>query len=190
MIVGLGNPGAEYRGTRHNVGFEAIDRIAARHHIKVARGRNRALVGKGRVAGHSVALVKPLTFMNLSGQAVAPLARELNIKPQRILVVADDLDLPVGKVKMKLKGSSGGHNGHKSLIASLRSEEYPRIKVGIGKGSQTIDHVLGPFSREERMEIDSVLDLVESAVEAVVTQDWDSGLRILERYFASGTGDG
>src|SRR4051794_37938695 len=100
MIVGLGNPGAEYRGTRHNVGFAVIDLLAVKHKIKVSRGRHRALIGTGGIDGHAVALVKPLTYMNLSGQAVAPLLKQFNLKPDRLLVIADDLDLPTGKLRL------------------------------------------------------------------------------------------
>src|SRR5579885_3569272 len=97
MVVGLGNPGGEYRGTRHNVGFAVVEALAEKHKIKLNRGRSRAVLGTGEIEGHAVALVKPMTFMNLSGQAVGPLARQFNLKPSHILVVADDLDLPVGK---------------------------------------------------------------------------------------------
>lgn len=167
MIVGLGNPGPEYRGTRHNVGFEVIDKLAQRNGIRIERGREKALLGIGSIGRQNVALVKPLTYMNLSGQSVGPLARRYGIKPERILVIADDLDLTVGKVRLKEKGSSGGHNGHKSIIASLQSQEYPRLKIGIGDvdRQETIDHVLSAFSRTER---DTVNDSIESA--AVATE--------------------
>ena len=158
MIVGLGNPGPEYRGTRHNVGFEVIDEIAAKHRIQVSTRRHQALYGTGEVDGYRVALVKPMTYMNLSGQAVAQIAKSFGVVPKHIIVVADDLDMEVGKVRRRMKGSSGGHNGHKSIIASLRTEDYPRVKIGIGKSGPTIDHVLSRFNPEEREKIMAAID--------------------------------
>lgn len=157
MVVGLGNPGAGYRGTRHNVGFDVIDHLAKEFGISVTTNRSQALVGEGQIGGVDVVLVKPLTFMNLSGRAVKPLAEKYGIKAENILVVADDLDIETGRVRMKPKGSAGGHNGHKSLIQSLGTQDYPRIKIGIGKGGETIDHVLSRFSPEERVVIDEAV---------------------------------
>ncbi len=176
LIVGLGNPGPQYARTRHNVGFEALQALAARHKVRM-EFRNRAQIGVGFMSGTPVALVKPMTFMNLSGQAVAPLAKQYGIPPERILVVADDLDLPVGKVKMKPKGSSGGHNGHKSIIECLRSEDYPRIKVGIGKGGDdAINHVLNRFSPDERALIDSAIARCVEGCESFVTEGLERAL--------------
>ena len=183
MIVGLGNPGAEYRGTRHNVGFAVIEQLADKHRIKLDRGRNRALVGTGDIDGHTVALVKPTTYMNLSGQAVAPLAKHFNVKPNHILVIADDLDLPLGKLRLRQKGSSGGHNGHKSVAASLQTTEYPRIKIGIGKAEgQTIDHVLSTFDRDERDCANEAIRTSVEIAEAVVNGNWEAALKIVETY--------
>ena len=181
LIVGLGNPGQGYRGTRHNVGFEVVDLIASRNGIKLDRGHHRAFVGTGSIGGVPVLLVKPLTYMNLAGQSVGPLMRSVGLKPERVLVIADDLDLPVGKVKMKLKGSAGGHNGHKSLIAALHSQEYPRIKIGIGKVSrmETIDHVLSVFDADERPDIDNAVALAADAAEAVASKSVETGLNRL-----------
>ena len=157
IIVGLGNPGGEYSGTRHNVGFETLDRIAVANRIKLDRSKHRARFGTGTIDDTVVALVKPLTYMNLSGQAVAPFARDWNVPPEKVLVIADDLDLSVGIVKVRRSGSAGGHNGHKSLIQLLRTQDYPRIKIGIGKAGETIDHVLSRFTPNERTEIDSAI---------------------------------
>jgi len=181
--VGLGNPGAEYRGTRHNVGFEVVDRIAARNRIKMAKASHRALTGIGEVSGHTVLLVKPLTYMNNSGQAVGGLARVYKLKPEHILVVADDLDLKLGQVKMKLKGSAGGHNGHKSIIAMI-GQEYPRIKIGIDKVSkfETIDHVLSKFDREERDIIDAAIDAAVEACELAPTGGVSAALNRIAAY--------
>jgi PTH1 family peptidyl-tRNA hydrolase len=169
-VVGLGNPGPEYKGTRHNVGFDVIERLAEKHRIKLDKSKHRARYGVGRVGESTVVLVKPLTYMNLSGQAVAPLAKEYSIAPDRILVVADDLDLVVGRLRLKPKGSAGGHNGHKSLIQSLGTQEYPRLKIGIGSvdRSQTIDHVLGAFKGDEREIIARSLARATEGVERIV----------------------
>lgn len=183
LIVGLGNPGPEYKGTRHNVGFEVIDMLATRHRIKVDRGRNRALFGIGQIGTTVVGLVKPLTYMNLSGQSVAPLARQQGVPPERIIVVADDKDMVLGKIKIPERGSSGGHNGHKSLIAALGTSEYPRVKIGIGEEEDdTIDHVLGKFTPDERGTIDDALKAVVHAIDLWITEDRDAALRSLEKY--------
>jgi PTH1 family peptidyl-tRNA hydrolase len=170
LLVGLGNPGGEYSGTRHNVGFETIDRLAHRHRIKLDRSKHRARYGLGTVGDVRVALVKPLTYMNLSGQAVAPLCREWNITGERIIVVADDLDLEVGVVKVRRKGSAGGHNGHKSLIQHLRTQEYARVKIGIGKAGETIDHVLSRFAPSERTLIDEAIEKAAGACETILQE--------------------
>ena len=184
MLVGLGNPGAEYRGTRHNVGFEVIDRLAERHKIKLNRSRHRAQTGLGKMFDQTVLLAKPLTYMNLSGQSVAPLARDSQLKPERVFVIADDLDLPVGKLKIRLNGSAGGHNGHKSIIASLRSDDYPRLKIGIGKVSKdvTADHVLSPFSREELDVIQAAIDTSVRACEELLREDIHAALRVVDAH--------
>jgi len=177
MIVGLGNPGAQYRGTRHNVGFDVIDRLAALHKIDLKTNQHSANFGVGSIHGVDTALIKPLTYMNLSGRAVAALARHFNIAPESILVITDDLDLPTGQLRMRAKGSAGGHNGHKSLIASLQTQEYPRIKIGIGKGDdQTIDHVLSRFHPDERAIIDRAMKLAVESAELWLTQDIDRAI--------------
>lgn len=177
MVVGLGNPGPQYRHTRHNVGFDVVDLLAARHKIKVDQNKQKALVGVGEIEGRPVALVKPLTFMNLSGQSVAPLAKGWGIAAESILVVADDLDMDLGRVRLKPKGSSGGHNGHKSLISSLGTEDYPRLKIGIGRNDDpTIDHVLGRFKPDERVDIDRALARCAAGIEAWIAEGIDAAL--------------
>ncbi len=177
MVVGLGNPGGEYKGTRHNVGFEVVDMLAEKHRIKLDRSKHRARFGLGMIGETPVLLVKPLTFMNLSGQAVAPLAREFGLKPEQILVLADDLDLALGRNRLKPKGSAGGHNGHKSLIHSLGTQDYPRLKIGIGSSDgQTIDHVLGSFGRDERDVIAEALKRAVRGVQAVIERGVEAGM--------------
>lgn len=181
LIVGLGNPGGEYRGTRHNVGFDVIDRLGKEFKIKVDRSKHRALTGQGEIQGHGVMLAKPLTYMNLSGQSVGPLARMLGLKPDRVLVIADDLDLPTGKLRLRQEGSAGGHNGHKSIIAALQTQAYPRLKIGIGRSNDsTVDHVLSGFRPEEREVIEPALEASIRVVEAVVARSWEEALREIE----------
>ncbi len=172
MLVGLGNPGPEYHGTRHNVGFLVLDELAKRHGLKINKAKNRALYALGTVGGRSCLLVKPLTFMNLSGQAVKAFAREHGLKPENILVIADDMHLVVGRIRLKPKGSAGGHNGHKSIIQLLGSQEYPRLKIGIGSTTEgtNIEHVLGKFEPDERNLVNDAIRLAADGCEAVVTE--------------------
>ncbi len=166
LIAGLGNPGREYHGTRHNVGFEVIERLSGRHRIAVRSRRNRAVVGEGTIGGEQVVLARPQTFMNRSGEAVAGLARRYRIAPEDIIVIYDDVNLPLGKLRIRARGSSGGHNGMKSVIGSLGSEEFPRVRIGIGGPNRRdmIDHVLSRFSRAEGP---IVREAVERAADAV-----------------------
>ncbi|MBS1707778.1 MAG: aminoacyl-tRNA hydrolase [Armatimonadetes bacterium] len=179
LIVGLGNPGPQYKRTRHNVGFDVVEALAAKHKVKLDIMRHQAQLGLGEVSGVAVALVKPLTYMNLSGRAVAPIAKHYGIQPEDILVVADDLDLPTGKVRMRAKGSSGGHNGHKSLIESLGTTEYPRLKIGIGRpGDATVDHVLSRFHPDERTDIDDAVARCIQALELWLREGFDAASRL------------
>lgn len=170
LIVGLGNPGPEYQRTRHNVGFDLIDKLAEGARAKLPTRRHRAVYGPATVADRPVVLAKPLTFMNLSGQAVKPLLGELSLKPDRLIVIADDLDLPLGKIRLRAQGSAGGHNGHKSLIQSLGTQDYIRLKIGIGKGEETVDHVLSRFTPEERVDIDRALKIAADAIACVISE--------------------
>ncbi|MEI7985320.1 MAG: aminoacyl-tRNA hydrolase [Armatimonadota bacterium] len=171
VIVGLGNPGPEYARTRHNVGFDAIEQFASKHNIKLDRGKHKARIGTGQVNGVGVALVKPMTYMNLSGQSIAPTLREFGVKPDRLIVIADELDFPVGKVRMKPKGGSAGHNGHKSIIQSLGTDEYARIRVGIHseERGETIDFVLSKFHPDERVDIDRAIAKTIDGIEAALS---------------------
>lgn len=187
MIVGLGNPGGEYRGTRHNVGFEVVELLSRRWKIKLNKGRHGALTGQGKVGGVPAILVKPLSYMNLSGQSVGALARQLGLAPTAILVVADDMDLEVGRLRLKPKGGPGGHNGHKSIIQALGSQDYPRLKVGIGAApSDRVDHVLGGFSPSERDAIDRAIEKAADGCEAVVAHGVDRALNIVNEPRANG----
>ena len=167
LIVGLGNPGAEYASTRHNVGFRVIDRLAERHRIDAKKSERRSLVGYGEIRGTGVVLAKPQTFMNLCGESVEPLMRMLALRPQDVLVVYDEMDLPVGRLRIRLEGSAGGHNGIKSLIHHLRTDAFPRVRIGVGRpgaDAGAISHVLSKFNRDE---IGPIQEAVERAADAV-----------------------
>jgi peptidyl-tRNA hydrolase, PTH1 family len=178
VIVGLGNPGPEYAHTRHNVGFDFIDEIAKKHKIKLDKAKHRSRFGVGEIEGVGVVLVRPMTFMNVSGQAVAPLLREYNVKPDHLLVIADDLDLDVGRVRCKPKGSAGGHNGHKNLIQLLGTDEYARLKIGIGSvaKSETIDFVLSKFTAIERIDINSAIERCITGTELLLRDGVDRAI--------------
>jgi PTH1 family peptidyl-tRNA hydrolase len=177
LVVGLGNPGGEYDGTRHNVGFAVLDELAKRHRFKLSVLKHKARYTTWEFEGRAVLAVKPMTFMNLSGHAVATLARAYTIGPEDILVVADDLDLPTGTTKMKPKGGSGGHNGHKSIAASLGSDAYPRIKIGIGKAGETVDHVLSRFKPDEQAAIQAAIERAATTCEVFVKEGLDAAMR-------------
>lgn len=184
LIVGLGNPGPEYSGTRHNVGFEVIDALAVDNRIKLDTSKHRARFGLGMVGGVGVAIAKPITFMNLSGQAVAPLLREFSLKPERLIVVADETDLPIGRIRVKPKGGAGGHGGHKSIIQLIGTQNYARIRLGIGRvgKDETIDHVLGKFHPDERADAQRMVQKAAEAVEAILVDGLEKAMsRINER---------
>ena len=168
LIVGLGNPGREYERTRHNVGFLVVEAFARRHGISVARRDFRALVGDGRAGDARVFLLKPQTFMNLSGESVAAFLRQKPLALTDIIVVADDIALPLGKLRLRAEGSAGGHNGLKSLIQHLHSPSFPRLRFGVGAPrdpSAQIDFVLGAFGQREQEEVDETVERAAAALE-------------------------
>ncbi len=181
LIVGLGNPGSEYKGTRHNIGFELLDALASINKMKLDQSKHRSRFGIGKLCGIGVALVKPLTYMNLSGQAVSPMLRQLGLDAKHCLVLADDTDLPVGRVRIRTEGSAGGHNGHKSIISSIGTTEYPRVKLGIGRVDKddTVDHVLGSFHPDERLVVDGMLKLGIEAVELILNNGTEAAMNAL-----------
>ena len=171
LIVGLGNPGKKYRDTRHNIGFMLIDDLAMEHGIKIGKVKNKALVGTGTIAGISVVLAKPQTGMNISGNAVGPLAKFYKIPPEYVIVVYDELDLPFGTVRLRGKGGSGGHNGMKSLINHL-GQEFPRIRLGIGRPPGRMPaaaYVLQSFGKDEEIVRDEMIDAGIAAIETWLT---------------------
>jgi PTH1 family peptidyl-tRNA hydrolase len=172
LLVGLGNPGPEYANTRHNVGYMVIDTLAQRHRIPIRRSQHQARIGEGDIAGEPVVLAKPLTFMNVSGRAVAPLARQHSLPPEAVVVIYDDADLPLGKIRVRARGSAGGHGGLKSIIASLGSSEFPRVRIGIGRsaGGDLVEHVLRSFRPDEREAIRHAIERAADAVECILTE--------------------
>jgi len=181
MVVGLGNPGRKYERTRHNVGFEVVEELASRLSGRFRKGWLAAAeTAKVQTdGGVDLLLVKPQTYMNLSGTAVAPLARKRGLAPQDVVVVVDDAELPAGKLRIRAKGSAGGHNGLKSIIQELGSDEFLRVRVGVGRkdpGGDLADHVLSPFSREDRREIDEAVTRAADAVLCILHENVDAAM--------------
>lgn len=187
LIVGLGNPGPKYENTRHNVGFRAVERLAEKHAMTFAKTEHRALTASGQIAGHRVILAKPMTFMNLSGDSVAPLARFYKIEPDHILVLCDDLDIPPGTLRIRKEGSSGGQNGLKHILERLGTQAVPRIRIGIGRPPGRMnpaDYVLHPWRGDE---VALAADMIERAVSAVEMWLTDGIEKAMNRY--NGTGE-
>jgi PTH1 family peptidyl-tRNA hydrolase len=167
LIVGLGNPGARYHATRHNMGFLVVDALGTAHHILLRRHLPTAEYGEGVIGAHEVVLAKPLTYMNASGKAVADLCASLSISPNDVIVIHDDLDLPVSRVKLKTKGGDAGHYGVRSIIEHLGTGEFTRIRVGIGRPlskEEVVSFVLSPFTSDELPLVD---DAIRNAVEKI-----------------------
>lgn len=173
LIVGLGNPTKEYEGTRHNIGFMAIDALAEEYGIRVDTLKHKAMIGKGMIEGQKVILAKPVTYMNLSGEAVREITDYYKIPAEDVIVIFDDISLDVGMIRIRRKGSAGGHNGIKSMISHLGTMDFPRIKVGIGakrEGQDLADYVLGRFSKADRETLQEALKDVKKAVALMA---WD-----------------
>ena len=172
IIVGLGNPGPAYTNTRHNVGFVAIDRLAEKLGVKIDRVKYSAYTATAAIGGKTVLLMKPTTFMNLSGQAVRQAARFYAIEPEKVLVIFDDVSLAPGRIRVRADGSAGGHNGIKSIISELGSQAFPRVKIGVGERPHPdydlADWVLGKFSSEDRKKIDTAVENACGAVETLI----------------------
>lgn len=169
LLVGLGNPGSEYRATRHNVGFMVAEAFAGKHGISLSGRKFDALWGKGMVDGTEVLISKPQTYMNLSGASVWRFADFFRITREDILVVHDDMDLPFGRIRVKEKGGHAGHNGLRSIISSLGGGDFTRLRVGIGRPmNKATDHVLGGFSADERVLLADIIPVAVEAAEAVV----------------------
>jgi PTH1 family peptidyl-tRNA hydrolase len=183
-IVGLGNPGAQYKGTRHNVGFAVLDELARRASLDFETAPAEALMARWRRPDDAVILVKPLTFMNLSGQAVGELARYFKIDVSDLLIVVDEVQLPLGKVRARARGSAGGHNGLKSVMAHL-GDGYARLRLGVGRGDarrDLADHVLTRFDKDEAAEVDRMITRAADAAETFIT----SGIAAVMNQFNGG----
>jgi PTH1 family peptidyl-tRNA hydrolase len=175
LVVGLGNPGEEYQNTPHNLGFMVIDRLAESHAIRVSRKENTSLVGLGEVRGKHAALAKPQTYMNLSGPAVRGLLERYELTPGRLIVVYDELDLTWGSLRIRLKGSAAGHKGVKSLIGSLGTNEFTRVRLGVWPESQSggrdgAKFVLGQFKRAQKQDVEETVGRAAEAVEFIIAE--------------------
>jgi PTH1 family peptidyl-tRNA hydrolase len=184
LIVGLGNPGTQYKGTRHNIGFAVIDEIARRAAVGFESAPADALIAKWRRPDGAALLAKPLTFMNLSGQAVGEIARYFKVDVPDLLIVVDEVQLPLGKLRARARGSAGGHNGLKSVIAHL-GDEFSRLRIGVGRGEQQrglADHVLSRFEKDETAEVERMTTRAADAAEMFIT----SGIEAVMNAFNGG----
>ncbi len=184
IIVGLGNPTREYQATRHNIGFDAVTRISDEYRIPLDFKKHKALCGKGMIAGEKVVLAQPQTYMNLSGESVKELKDFYKVEPENIIIIYDDISLEPGKLRLRTKGSAGGHNGIKSIIAHLGTENFPRIRVGVGDkppGWDLADYVLSRFPNDEQPVIREALGKTSEAVKAILTEGMESAMNLYNR---------
>lgn len=185
IIVGLGNPKMEYENTRHNIGFDVIDKLAEEENIAVLEKKHKAVIGKGYVAGQKCVLAKPQTFMNLSGESVRELIDYYKVdETTELIVISDDISLEVGQLRIRKKGSAGGHNGLKNIIAYLGHDQFIRVKMGVGekpKGWDLADYVLGHFTNDERKIMDEAAGRAADAIRMIITQDADAAMNEYNR---------
>ena len=185
IIAGLGNPDRQYRNTRHNIGFDVIDLIADQNNITIGERKHKALIGKGFVGGQKVVLIKPQTYMNLSGESVREVTDFYKIDERsELIVISDDISLEVGQIRIRKKGSAGGHNGLKNIILHLGHDEFQRIKMGVGQkpeGYDLADYVLGHFSKEEREIMDESAKYAAEAVTVMMTEGADAAMNRYNR---------
>ncbi|MCM1062908.1 MAG: aminoacyl-tRNA hydrolase [Eubacterium sp.] len=180
IIVGLGNPGRDYENTRHNIGFDVIDRLADQENIGVLEKKHKAVIGKGVIAGEKCILAKPQTFMNLSGESVRALLDYYKVDEKRnLIVISDDVSLDVGKIRIRKKGSAGGHNGLKNIIAHLGHDTFMRVKMGVGekpRGWDLADYVLGHFSPQERKIMEEAASRAADAIRMMIAEGADAAM--------------
>ena len=182
VIAGLGNPGKKYENTRHNMGFITVDQLAEKHNIKVDKIKFKALVGEGRIAGQKVLLVKPQTYMNLSGESIREVMNFYKLEPENLIVIYDDMDIEPGKIKIRKKGSSGGHNGMKSIIQMLGTEEFSRIRIGIGRpkhNGDEINYVIGAIQEDQIPILEEGVKKAKEAVIEILKNGIDSAMNKL-----------
>ena len=189
IIAGLGNPGKEYENTRHNIGFDVIDRLAEEENIAVMESKHKALIGKGYVAGQKVILAKPQTFMNLSGESIREIVDYYKVDDTaELIVISDDISLDVGQIRIRKKGSAGGHNGIKNIIANLGTDRFMRVKVGVGekpKNWDLADYVLSPFTKDERPLVNLAIEHAAKAIEQMLNGDVDAAMNEYNRKSAN-----
>ncbi len=179
LFVGLGNPGPRYAETPHNAGFVVCDRFAARHRFPAPAEKYQGVFARGKVGSHDVGLLKPQTFMNLSGQSVAAALRYLPVEPTELVVVFDEMDIPSGKLRLRIKGGHGGHNGLRSIIEGLGSSDFPRIRVGIGRppaGREATGHLLSKVHADERERYSATIELAVDALDMIVDQGFEAAM--------------
>ena len=180
IIAGLGNPGTEYENTRHNIGFDVIDRLAEEENIAVMESKHKALIGKGYVAGQKVILAKPRTFMNLSGESIREIVDYYKVDDTtELIVISDDISLDVGQIRIRKKGSAGGHNGLKNIIKMLGHDTFIRVRMGVGekpKNFDLADYVLGHFPVEERGIMDEATKTAAEAIRMIITENADAAM--------------
>lgn len=180
IIVGLGNPEKKYNDTRHNIGFDVIDELAEQEHISVLEKKHKAIIGKGVIAGQKVILAKPVTYMNASGEAVREMVDYYKVdETAELIIIADDVSLDVGRIRLRKKGSAGGHNGLKSIIEHLGHDTFIRVKMGVGekpKGWDLADYVLGRFSGPERKTMNEAAERAVDAIRAIIAEGPDAAM--------------
>lgn len=185
VIAGLGNPKREYENTRHNIGFDVIDALSNKYGIPVQDVKHKALIGKGIIEGQRVILVKPLTYMNLSGESIRQVLDFYKLDPcENLIVIADDISLDIGKIRIRKKGSAGGHNGLKNIILHTGTDSFMRIKMGVGEkpeGYDLADYVLGHFSKEERNAMNEGIDTALEAIKIMLAGDVDKAMNLFNK---------
>lgn len=186
LIVGLGNPGSQYEDTRHNIGFKVVDNIAKEYNIEINRQKFKGMCGEGFINGEKVILLKPTTYMNLSGESVREVVDFYKLSNDDVLVIYDDISLDVGRLRIREKGSAGGHNGIKSIIAHLGTDIFPRIKVGVGQPNvDLVNYVLGKFTKEEMEVLNESIDASTIAAKEIISNDVKTAMNIYNGFKAS-----
>ncbi|MDY4561011.1 MAG: aminoacyl-tRNA hydrolase [Peptostreptococcus porci] len=181
IIIGLGNPGKKYEHTRHNAGFDAIDFLSKRHNISVTKIKHKSLTGEGRIGAEKVVLIKPQTYMNLSGEAVLSAFQFYKVDIENVIVLYDDIDLDIGKLRIRKKGSAGSHNGMKSIIKCLGRQDFPRIRIGVSKpeeGRDLADFVLSRVPKDKQMDMDSAIEKAADTIDEIINSDIDKAMNI------------
>jgi len=179
VIAGLGNPGKEYVGTRHNVGFDTIECLAQKYNVNLNKLKFNSVYGETNINGEKVMLVKPVTYMNRSGIAIAEILKFYKIPIDNLIIIYDDIDIPVGALRIRPNGSSGTHNGMKSIINQIQNDKFPRVRIGIGRNPDMdlADYVLQRFNKDERVKVDEIIKLASEAAEEIILRSLDSSMQ-------------